>query len=47
VERGGEHLLGGGFREEIASELFGRELIVGDVLAECLDDTIAIAPDRA
>ena len=47
VEGGGEPLLLGRVRQEIAGELPRHKLIEGQVLVECLDDPVAIRPHGA
>ena len=45
VESGGDLLFEGGFRQEIAGQLFEGELVVGHVIVERGDDPVTISPD--
>ena len=46
-EAGGDALLEGGLRQEIARDLFGDEAIVGEIGVEGVDHPVAPAPHRA
>ena len=47
MEPGGDQLVGGGIGEEIARNLFDRELVEGQVGVERADDPVAPGPDGA
>ena len=47
MKPGGDALVCGGIRQQVTGDLFDRELIEWHILIECLDDPVAVGPDRS